>query len=179
MKFDRRGIRTSLLVSMGCFTTCQRYSEDAIMVTMLIYIIKKSAWICTVRLRKCIPKTLKSCHTAFYHKIKGQGILTMPMSYKETFCNKSKHPFEEKNFKWLFGESRTLKYIWELLTDILLDILCCKVVIKFVYAPLKLLGQSKAKFNVEPPWEGETKVCINGPGHMTKMAAMPIYGKNL
>ena len=37
----------------------------------------------------------------------------------------------------------------------------------------------KAKFNVEPPWEGGTKVCINGPGHMTKMAAMPIYGKNL
>ena len=37
----------------------------------------------------------------------------------------------------------------------------------------------KAKFHVEPPWEGGTKVCINGPGHMTKMAAMPIYGKNL
>ena len=30
----------------------------------------------------------------------------------------------------------------------------------------------KAKFYVEPPWEGGTKVCINGPGHMTKMAAM-------
>ena len=26
---------------------------------------------------------------------------------------------------------------------------------------------------------GELKVCSNGPGHMTKMAAMPIYGKNL
>ena len=38
---------------------------------------------------------------------------------------------------------------------------------------------TKAKFYVEPPWEGGTKVCINGPGHMTKMAAMPIYGKNL
>ena len=25
---------------------------------------------------------------------------------------------------------------------------------------------------------GEKKVCSNGPGHMTKMAAMPIYGKN-
>ena len=50
---------------------------------------------------------------------------------------------------------------------------------KFVYAPLKLLGQSKAKFYLELPWEGETKVCINGPGHMTKMSAMPIYGKNL
>ena len=24
-----------------------------------------------------------------------------------------------------------------------------------------------------------TKVCSNGPGHMTKVAAMPIYGKNL
>ena len=28
----------------------------------------------------------------------------------------------------------------------------------------------KAKFYVEPPWEGGTKVYINGPGHMTKMA---------
>ena len=37
----------------------------------------------------------------------------------------------------------------------------------------------KAKFYVEPPWAGGTKIYINGPGHMTKMAAMPIYGKNL
>ena len=37
----------------------------------------------------------------------------------------------------------------------------------------------KAKFYVEPPWEGGTKVYIDGPGHMTKMAAMPIYGKDL
>ena len=37
----------------------------------------------------------------------------------------------------------------------------------------------KAKLHVEPLWEGGTKVYINGPGHMTKMAAMPIYGKNL
>ena len=28
-----------------------------------------------------------------------------------------------------------------------------------------------------PLWEGGTKVCINGPGHITKMAAMPIYSK--
>ena len=27
-------------------------------------------------------------------------------------------------------------------------------------------------------WEGGTNVYINNPGHMTKMAAMPIYGKN-
>ena len=29
----------------------------------------------------------------------------------------------------------------------------------------------KAKFRVELPWEGGTKVYINGQGHMTKMAA--------
>ena len=37
----------------------------------------------------------------------------------------------------------------------------------------------KAKLYVEPPWEGGTKVYIYGPGHMTKMTTMPIYGKNL
>ena len=36
----------------------------------------------------------------------------------------------------------------------------------------------KAKFYVGLPWEGGTNVCINGPGHMTKMASMPIYGQN-
>ena len=28
-------------------------------------------------------------------------------------------------------------------------------------------------------WDGGTKVCSNGHGHMIKMAIMPIYGKNL
>ena len=32
---------------------------------------------------------------------------------------------------------------------------------------------------MEYPWDGGTKVCSNGPGHMTKMDAMSIYGKNL
>ena len=34
----------------------------------------------------------------------------------------------------------------------------------------------EAKFHVEIPWNGGTKVCSNGPGHMTKMATMPVYG---
>ena len=38
-------------------------------------------------------------------------------------------------------------------------------------------GPIEVKFHVEPPWDGGTKVCIWGLGHMTKMAAMPIYGK--
>ena len=32
---------------------------------------------------------------------------------------------------------------------------------------------------MEPPWEVVKKVYINGKGHMAKMAAMHIYGKNL
>ena len=38
---------------------------------------------------------------------------------------------------------------------------------------------TEAKFHVDPPWNGGTKVCSNGPGHMSKMAAIPIYGKNI
>ena len=37
----------------------------------------------------------------------------------------------------------------------------------------------EAKFHMEPAWDGGTKVYANGPGHMTRMTAMPIYGKNL
>ena len=40
-------------------------------------------------------------------------------------------------------------------------------------------GPVKVKFDMEPPWDGGTKVCSTGPGHVTKMATMPIYGKNL
>ena len=36
-----------------------------------------------------------------------------------------------------------------------------------------------AKFHVEPPWDEGTKVCSNGPGHMTKVAALLIYSKKL
>ena len=36
----------------------------------------------------------------------------------------------------------------------------------------------KAKIYVEPPWVGGTIFCSRHLGHMTKMAATPIYGKN-
>ena len=35
----------------------------------------------------------------------------------------------------------------------------------------------EAKILVEPLWIVRKKVCSNVPGHMTKMAAMPIYDK--
>ena len=37
----------------------------------------------------------------------------------------------------------------------------------------------EAKYNKEPPWDGRMKVCSTGPNHMTKMAVMSIYSKNL
>ena len=39
-------------------------------------------------------------------------------------------------------------------------------------------GPIKAKFYLEPPWVGGTKFCSRHLGHMTKMAATPIYGQN-
>ena len=41
----------------------------------------------------------------------------------------------------------------------------------------KTTGPIKAKFYVEPPWVGGTIFCSRHLGHMTKMAATPIYGK--
>ena len=35
------------------------------------------------------------------------------------------------------------------------------------------------KFHVDIPWDAGSKVCTNDHGHMTKMAAMTIYGKHL
>ena len=37
----------------------------------------------------------------------------------------------------------------------------------------------EAKFHVEPPWKRGTKDSSNGPGHMTQMGTMSIYGKNI
>ena len=37
----------------------------------------------------------------------------------------------------------------------------------------------EAKFHVDPPWNRGKKIFTNGLSHMTKMAGMPIYGKNI
>ena len=38
-------------------------------------------------------------------------------------------------------------------------------------------GPIKVKFHMELLWDGGAKVCSNGSDHITKTAAMPIYGK--
>ena len=40
-------------------------------------------------------------------------------------------------------------------------------------------GPIDTKFHIQPPGPLGKKNCSNGLGHMTNMAAMPIYGKNL
>ena len=47
------------------------------------------------------------------------------------------------------------------------------------FCSLETVWPIKAKFHVEPLWDGGTKVCSNGPGHLTNMAVMLICGKNL
>ena len=37
----------------------------------------------------------------------------------------------------------------------------------------------EAKFHLKPSWDRGMKECSNNPGHMTNLAAMPIYGKNM
>ena len=49
----------------------------------------------------------------------------------------------------------------------------------FSLSHLETAWPIEAKFYVEPPWDKGTKVWSNGLYHMTKLAAMPIYGKNL
>ena len=44
---------------------------------------------------------------------------------------------------------------------------------------LEIAWPIEAKFYVEPPRDGGKKVWSNRLGHMTKMTAIPIYGKNL
>ena len=48
---------------------------------------------------------------------------------------------------------------------------------KKVYS-LETAKRIGAKFCLYPPWDEGTKVCSIRPGHMTSMAAMPIYGEN-
>ena len=43
----------------------------------------------------------------------------------------------------------------------------------------EITGPTEAKFHMEPPWFGRMKVHPNGPGHITKTAAMLIYTKHL
>ena len=40
-------------------------------------------------------------------------------------------------------------------------------------------GLIVTKFHIEPLWAEGRNVCSDSPSHMTNMAAMPVYGKNL
>ena len=46
-----------------------------------------------------------------------------------------------------------------------------------LFLSLETAKPIEAKFHLYPLWDGGKKVFSNGPGHMTNMAVMPIYGK--
>ena len=54
---------------------------------------------------------------------------------------------------------------------------CIAIIFKHLFS--EIAWPINAKFHVDHPWKVGKKVYINGTGHMTKMAAIPIYGKNL
>ena len=56
----------------------------------------------------------------------------------------------------------------------------CPRSLRFILSNIcsKAAGHIEAKFHVEPLWVRGAKVSSNDPGHVTKMAAMTIYGKN-
>ena len=59
--------------------------------------------------------------------------------------------------------------------------LCCPLPVHLHFqkiSPLKSLNQMVSNL-MWPPGVGRTKSCSSGLAHMTNMAAMPIYGKNL
>ena len=56
---------------------------------------------------------------------------------------------------------------------------CMYVVNIFNIFSSETTGPIKVKFHMKHPWDGAMKICSTGPGLMTKMADMAIYGKNL
>ena len=56
--------------------------------------------------------------------------------------------------------------------------LLCPGAISYMYMDHNIQTSSSLK-SLDHPKEEGTKVCINGPGHMTKMAAMAINSQNL
>ena len=50
--------------------------------------------------------------------------------------------------------------------------------LRFTFANFFSLETAKP-IESQPPWNGKTKKCSNGPSDMTNNAIIPIYGKNL
>ena len=56
------------------------------------------------------------------------------------------------------------------------------IVVKSTYENIvfsQTIGRIELKFYVKTPYDKTAKICTKYFGHMTKMAPMPIYGKNL
>ena len=53
----------------------------------------------------------------------------------------------------------------------------CRRLLSVVFFSSETTEPIEVKFHMEPPWKEGTKVYSNGPGHLTKMAAMTICRK--
>ena len=55
----------------------------------------------------------------------------------------------------------------------------CMYVVNIFNIFSETTGPFKVKFHMKHPWDRVMKICSTGPGLMTKMADMAIYGTNL
>ena len=65
------------------------------------------------------------------------------------------------------------------LTNELIVYLCSGVGRRLSFTISKISSETARPIKAKLHVEGGTKVCINGPGHMTKIAAMAIKSNNL
>ena len=98
------------------------------------------------------------------------SVLFLRCSCVRLSVNSIKLGFLAHRSRRLIGE--LIGYSWSGVRPSVVRPQCSKIFFSKTAWPIK------AKFYVEPPWVGGTKVCSRHLGHMTKMAATPIYGKN-
>ena len=82
-------------------------------------------------------------------------------------------------FEVFFSSSEPLSSLVSLASVILMCVCVVNIFKHFLLWNHWADWEIETKFHMEPPWDGGTKVCSSGWGHMTKMAAMPIHGKTL
>ena len=88
----------------------------------------------------------------------------------------------ERDVKPRWGFTRVLTPILFISFVLYLMKYTCKLFIEWIWIFNIFSSQTtaiKVKFHMKHLWDGATKICSTGPGLMTKMADMAIYGKNL
>ena len=103
----------------------------------------------------------------FYHKVKFG-----PLCFFRNYCRLCYKSWYKQSTKWVH------EALW--IPNVKVIVWPWSKSLRFNIFKLLFLNNTKpieAKCHMEPPWDGGMKICSNGPGHMTKMAVMPVFCK--